>query len=132
VLEGVAFALAHNIELGRKGAVSLDERLIVVGGAAHSDLWMQIIADVTGFPVLTIEQEVEAPMGAALLAALGVGAITPESAARGWVTLREHARPREAERERYSQMFEIYKGLYPALKPSMHRLRALDPSAADA
>jgi ribulokinase len=83
---------------------------------------MQIIADVTGFPVVTIEQEVEAPMGA----------VTPESAARGWVTLREHARPREAERERYAQMFEIYKSLYPALKPAMHRLRELDPSATNA
>lgn len=132
VLEGVAFALAHNIEVGRKHSLTLDERLIVVGGAAHSDLWMHIIADVTGFPVVTIEQEVEAPMGAALLAALGVGAVTPESAARGWVTLREHARPRDVERERYAQMFEVYKGLYPALKQSMHRLRELDPSAGDA
>jgi ribulokinase len=132
VLEGVAFALAHNIEAGRKRSLPLDERLIVVGGAAHSDLWMQIIADVTGFPVVTIEQEIEAPMGAALLAALGVGAVTPESAARGWVTLREHARPRDAERERYARMFEVYKGLYPALKQSMHRLREFDPSAADA
>ena len=74
VLEGVAFALQHNIEAGRQGAQSLDDKLIVVGGAAHSDLWMQIIADITGYPVCTIEQEVEAAMGAALLAALGVGA----------------------------------------------------------
>ena len=48
---------------GANGAAALDERLIVVGGAAHSDLWMQIIADVTGRPVFTIEQEVEARDG---------------------------------------------------------------------
>ena len=34
---------------GAKGAAKLDDRLIVVGGAAHSDLWMQIISDVTGY-----------------------------------------------------------------------------------
>jgi len=128
VLEGVAFALAHNIEAGRQGAQTLDAHLIVVGGAAHSDLWMQIIADVTGYPVHTIEEEVEAAMGAALLAALGVGAVSAETASRGWVTLRERARPRSAERERYAQIFDVYKDLYPALKPSMHRLREIGAS----
>jgi ribulokinase len=128
VLEGVAFALAHNIEAGRQGAQELDECLIVVGGAAHSDLWMQIIADVTGYPVHTIEEEVEAAMGAALLAALGVGAVSTEVASRGWVTLRERARPRPLERERYAQAFDVYKGLYPVLKPSMHRLREIGES----
>jgi xylulokinase len=125
VLEGVAFALMHNIEAGRRGAreFALDERLIVVGGAAHSDLWMQIIADVTGYPVFTIEQEVEAAMGAALLAALGVGAIAQRDAERGWVSLRERARPEPARREVYARQFEVYKALYPALMPSMHRLR---------
>ncbi|PMS21143.1 hypothetical protein C0Z18_08080 [Trinickia dabaoshanensis] len=125
VLEGVAFALMHNIEAGRRGAgePALDERLIVVGGAAHSDLWMQIIADVTGYPVFTIEQEVEAAMGAALLAALGVGAVTHEDAQRGWVSLRERARPDAARREVYARHFDVYKALYPALMPSMHRLR---------
>ncbi len=34
---------------------------------------MQIIADVTGYPVFSIEQDVEAAMGAVLLAALALG-----------------------------------------------------------
>lgn len=123
VLEGVAFALMHNIEAGRRGADALDPRLIVVGGAAHSDLWMQIIADITRYPVFTIEQDVEAAMGAALLAALGVGAVSTEDAQRGWVSLRERARPDEASRDVYARQFEVYKALYPALMPSMHRLR---------
>ena len=93
VLEGVTFALRHNIEAGATAAAALDEELIVVGGAAHSDLWMQIIADVTGRPVLTIEQDVEAAMGAALLAAYGVGLITAADVRAGWVTLAPRAKP---------------------------------------
>jgi ribulokinase len=123
VLEGVTFALRHNIEAGARGARSLADRLIVVGGAAHSDLWMQIIADVAGYPVFTIEEEVEAALGAALLAALGVGLISPERAAEGWVTLRERAQPRQDGQPTYDRMFGVYKDLYPALKSSMHRLR---------
>ena len=60
------------------------------------DLWMQIIADVTARPVFTIEQEVEAPMGAALLAAYGVGLVNGDEVRRGWVTLELRAKPRSA------------------------------------
>jgi xylulokinase len=124
VLEGVSFALKHNIEAGRQGAQSLDDKLIVVGGAAHSDLWMQIIADITGYPVYTIEQEVEAAMGAALLAAVGVGLISRETAEGGWVTLIERAQPDAVRMAWYEQRFGIYTDLYPALKPVMHRLQS--------
>jgi sugar (pentulose or hexulose) kinase len=124
VLEGVAFALEHNIEAGRRGTRLLDDKLIVVGGAAHSPLWMQIIADITGYPVWTIEQEVEAAMGAALLAALGTGLASPEAARGGWVNLVERARPDAGRRAMYAERFDIYKDLYPTLKPLMHRLQA--------
>ena len=122
VLEGVSFALRHNIEAGAKVARVLDDKLIVVGGAAHSDLWMQIVADTTGFPVLTIAQDVEAALGAALLAALGVGLVTPEQAVAGWVTLVPRARPRPHAQGIYDRLFRVYTELYPALKGSMHRL----------
>jgi ribulokinase len=123
VLEGVSFALKHNIEAGRKGAQSLDDKLIVVGGAAHSDLWMQIIADITGYTVFTIEQEVEAAMGAALLAAVGVKLVSHEAAQGGWVKLIERAQPDPQRVALYAERFGIYTDLYPALKPVMHRLQ---------
>jgi xylulokinase len=85
---------------------------------------MQIIADVTGYPVLSIEQDVEAAMGAALLAALGVGLISRETAEGGWVTFVERARPDAARERLYDERFQVYTGLYPALKPLMHRLQA--------
>jgi xylulokinase len=85
---------------------------------------MQIIADVTGYPVWSIEEEVEAAMGAALLAALGTNLITRETAEGGWVTLVERAKP-DAERQKlYAERFGVYVDLYPALKPIMHRLQA--------
>jgi len=110
VLEGVTLALRHNMEAGARGAVSLDPRLVVVGGAARSDLWMQIIADVTGYPVWTIREDVEAALGAARLAAVGIGLIERD-AEDEWVTLVRRA--------------EVYRSLYPALRDSMHALAAL-------
>ena len=122
VLEGVTYALRHNIEAGRLNLSALDDTLIVVGGAAKSDLWMQIIADITGYAVRTIDQDVEAALGAALLAALGTGLVAPERAAMGWVTLAERAVPNPANADVHDRMFHAYKGLYPALKATMHEL----------
>lgn len=123
VLEGVTLALRHNMEAGAKGSAPLEQRLIVVGGAAKSDLWMQIVADVTGYPVWTIREDVEAALGAARLAALGAGLIQPNDAA--WITLVERALPDPASKARYDRVFAIYAGLYPALAGSMHALSKL-------
>ena len=116
VLEGVAFALQHNIEAGAAAASTLDPGLVVVGGAARSDLWMQIIADVTNRPVLTIEEDVEAAMGAALLAAYGAKLVSSDDVRRGWVTLVPRATPRPRATAAYARLFASYKALYPALR----------------
>ena len=123
VLEGVTFALRHNMEAGAKGSAALEPRLIVVGGAAKSDLWMQIIADVTGYPVWTIREDVEAAVGAARLAALGCGLVHRDDAS--WVTLVERARPDPVAGQRYDEMFAIYTELYPALATSMGKLTGI-------
>lgn len=123
VLEGVTYALRHNIEAGVQGVGTLDERLVVVGGAAHSDLWMQIIADVTGRPVYTLQEEVEASLGAALLAAYGAGLITADAVRTGWVTPVLRTMPAPQAQAAYHALFAQYVALYPALKPTMHALR---------
>lgn len=73
-LEGVAFAVRHNVEAGRDAGYPLDDVVHVVGGAARSEAWLEIVAAVLGMPV------VAAPGGAAYgdatLAAVGVGAAT--------------------------------------------------------
>jgi xylulokinase len=123
VLEGVAYSLRHNMEAGMRGAATLDAALIVVGGAAKSDLWMQIIADVTGRPVLTIEEEVEAAIGDALLAAYATGIASEDEARRGWATLRERATPRTHTRAVYDARYAAYLAVYAKLKDVMHALR---------
>ncbi len=123
VLEGVTFALRHNMEAGAKGSAALEPRLIVVGGAAKSDLWMQIVADVTDYPVWTILEDVEAAIGAARLAALGCGLVRQDDTS--WITLIERARPNRAARQRYDEIFAIYVDLYPALAEAMGKLSAL-------
>lgn len=124
VLEGVTYALRHNIEAGRNAVGDLDTTLIVVGGASHSDLWMQIIADITGFDVVSIAQDVEAAYGAALLAAHTAGLVSEAELNTGWVRLRPRAKPDAAVCDRYNRLFKAYQACYPALKPIFHQLRS--------
>jgi ribulokinase len=124
VLEGVAYALRHNIEAGLRGAGALDERLVVVGGASRSDLWMQIIADVTGRPVHTLPADVEASLGAALLAAYGTGLIDADAVRRGWLAPRLRATPDASTGAVYDAGYAQYVAAYPALAPVMHGLAA--------
>jgi len=123
VLEGVSFALRHNIETGARGGAALDEALTVVGGAARSDLWLQIIADVTGRPVVGSDDDAEASLGAAMLAALGTGVVADAEALRGWVHTAERARPAADALARYDAVYAQYLAAYPALRPVMHALR---------
>ena len=125
VLEGVTYALLHNIQAGMRGLSAIDQRLVVVGGASHSDMWMQIIADVTGREVFTIAEDVEASLGAAMLAAHGAGLIDAEQVRHGWVEPKPRALPSAAAHRRYAALFEQYVALYEAAKPVMHRLREI-------
>ncbi len=122
VLEGVAFALQHNIASALASTDGLDEELIVVGGAARSDLWMQIVADVTGRPVRTLAEDVEATQGAAMLAAHGVGLVDEDAMARGWVQPVPRAMPDPTRRAVYASVYEQYVAAYPALAGVMHGL----------
>lgn len=122
VIEGIAFALWHNMQAVGERRKALDSRLIVVGGAVNSDLWMQIIADVTGYAVYTIEEAVEAAMGAALLGAVGLGLVSEADADKGWTHVVCRATPNNEAHQVYQKLFAVYENLYPALRDSMHAL----------
>jgi xylulokinase len=125
MLEGVAYSLRHNME-EVAGKLKLAEELILVGGAAKSDLWVEIFADVTGYTIRTIKEDVEAPLGDALLAALAVGLIDDPSLMKNWFTLELRGRPRNEHREIYDEGFAFYKELYENLAGTMGKMAAVN------
>ncbi|MGH7670102.1 MAG: FGGY-family carbohydrate kinase, partial [Gemmatimonadaceae bacterium] len=92
VLEGVCFALRDSLEILRELGLPTGELLLTGGGARHA-LLRQLQADVFGVPVVTVNREEGSAYGAALLAAVGVGAYADLDAAAGATIAR-----REAER----------------------------------
>ncbi len=72
VLEGVAFELNLMIKGLQEQGLAL-EKLSALGGATRSDLWMQIVADITNLPIMASSVADVAPIGAAVMAAVGSG-----------------------------------------------------------
>ena len=75
-------------------------------------------------------EDVEAAMGAALLAAYGTGLVDADDVRRGWVTLAPRAQPRPEQTAAYDRMFASYIAIYPALAPTMHDLNDQRPPPA--
>lgn len=73
VLEGSAFALRENLEVAERHGVALRE-LRTVGGAAASDVWLRIKADITGIPFVRMRSRGGSAFGTAALAATARGA----------------------------------------------------------
>ncbi len=125
ILEGIAFELRLNTT-GVEAAVGRPvERLVAVGGGARSDLWCQILADVSGKPVARSRTVEAAALGAGMLAAAATG-LHPDvpAAARAMSHLEpDPLRPDGERHERYRHLYEdVYRSLFPALQPSLRRL----------
>jgi xylulokinase len=72
VLEGVTAGLAHAVRAFRRTGTAADE-LLLVGGAAQSEVWGQLLADWLELPIARPSVAEAAARGAAIQAAHVVG-----------------------------------------------------------
>jgi xylulokinase len=125
VLEGVAYGLQDSLELLRRTGVSDLEQVRVSGGGARSPLWRQILADILGIELVTVNVTEGAAYGAALLAAVGAGIYTSvEEACETTVHILEQTSPLEEHQPLYDHYYAIYRSLYGALKPAYGEIAA--------
>ncbi|CUH94674.1 hypothetical protein P22_0740 [Propionispora sp. 2/2-37] len=122
ILEGVAFGLRDSLEIIRQQHIPVDE-VRVSGGGAKSVLWRQILADILGLPVCLVNS-VEGPaFGAAILAAVGVGAFEGvEKACSAIIRTVEQTEPLTANIAKYNELYAIYHRLYGTLRQTFREL----------
>jgi len=122
VLEGVSFGLRDSFELMKSAGLENISQVRVTGGGARSPLWRQILADVFGAEIVTVNAEEGAAYGAALLAATGSGAFgSVESACDETIQITGSTTPGH-NREVYETLYPLYRGLYPALRPTFNAI----------
>jgi xylulokinase len=105
--------------------------VVAVGGGTNSDLWLQIVSDVTGATQQIPEETVGASYGAALLGAIGAGLLAPGT---DWARPARQIAPQERNRESYDALFELYGDLYTQTCGIVHALadRSLDLEVSSA
>ncbi|MHA1925319.1 MAG: xylulokinase [Candidatus Thorarchaeota archaeon] len=115
ILEGVSYEIRSNLEVMRENGVSASE-IRVTGGAARSETWMQIQADVIGIPVIRTEMKEATALGAAILAAKGVGLYKSIiDAAERMVKPVKPLTPKPENQDLYNQMYKRFNRLYAAI-----------------
>jgi len=85
LMEGVAFGVRRAVEDFRKNGTEI-KSITMMGGASKSDVWIQMIADITGAQIIRLNQGEVCALGAAVIAACGAGFYaTYEDAAKAMV-----------------------------------------------
>jgi sugar (pentulose or hexulose) kinase len=128
ILEGIAFEQRLHTSGVEAATGQRVTSYVVVGGGARSPLWCQIIADITGKPVVRASCLEATALGAGILAAAAAGLYSDVREAASAMT-RTEATPFEPDLERhafYSRLYdEVYRHLFPALRPYLDRLTEL-------
>jgi xylulokinase len=122
IMEGVAYHLRWICEAMEKTGFVIDS-FNGIGGGCNSPVWTQIIADVTGRPLNLVKNHMEAgAAGAALTVAVGLGIHPSMDSLDDLISIDRIIEPVEAHRQRYNDLYRIYRDLYTVLVPIHHRL----------
>lgn len=117
--EGIAFGIRQILE--RFDDAQAARRTVAVGGGLQSPIWPHAVSDITGRPQEIPEQSIGASYGDALLAAIGVALVPPDT---DWARIVETIEPDPANRALYEDLYRTWSELYPATKDVVHLLGA--------
>jgi xylulokinase len=124
VLEGITFGLRDSLELMKESGIEIRE-LRVNGGGARSPFWRQLIADIFGIPVVTVNSTDGPAYGAALMAASGVLQKDITKLCDEWIQIVDRVEPNLELHAQYEAYYQIFRGLYGILQGSFHQLSEL-------
>jgi sugar (pentulose or hexulose) kinase len=128
ILEGIAFEQHLNTMGVEKALGQFVKRYIVIGGGAQSDLWCQIIADVTNKLVFRATIPDAAALGAGILAFTAAEYYADARQAAQAMThiLPQPVEPDPSRHHFYNRLFEeVYRPLFPTLQPYLDRLTSI-------
>jgi xylulokinase len=126
LLEGSAYEVRHNLEV-MEAAGAAPKQLTAVGGGTKSDLWTQVVSDITGLRQTIPAVTIGASYGDAILAGEGSGLVAADAR---WGAPAATLQPDPRARARYDELYELYRSLYPATREQAHAIARLQEDAA--
>lgn len=114
ILESVAYAFRHHLDIFREDGLPV-KRVFITNGGSTSPLWRQIMADVLGYDVVYIKKNPGSCLGAAFIAGTASG-LFDESAIDAFVQEGIATKRDERTKQLYDAAYAKFRMLYPALK----------------
>jgi xylulokinase len=125
VIEGVCYSQRDCLDIVAGLGVPLSS-VRVSGGGAKSAFWKQLLANILGQRVVTLETQEGSAYGAGLLAMVGTGEFNSvPDVCRNTIRETESVSPVPAEAAYYAKAHGVYRALYPALKPIFGKIASL-------
>jgi xylulokinase len=128
LLESLAFWLRHNLDVVRKLIEQPVQQVVLLGGTTRLELLVQLKADVLNMPVQVCGLPEASPIGAALLAGMGVGIFrSPAEAVSSLKYTNRVLQPIPERVDWYGRIYEqVYRTLYPSLQEVHHRMEGFE------
>ena len=97
--------------------------LRVLGGGARGLPWLRIMADITGHTLESVPNpQHTSTIGAALLAAVGLGIYPSVEALKSIIRVEHVIKPDPAPRATYAELYAAFRQVYPSLRRLYHQL----------
>lgn len=125
VMEGASYSLCDCNEILKEMGVEVI-RMMACGGGGRSPVWRQMLADLYGCEVKTVEQEEGPALGAAILAGVGCGIYgSVEEACDRLIGEKSSTVPRKEDAMVYAKYHKLYQQLYRSLREDYRKLAEL-------
>ena len=121
VLEAIAFGFRHHVDVFTDIGIR-PNRVMITNGGSKSTLWKQIHADVLGIEMRPVRGHPGASLGAAVIAAIGIGALDDWSDATRFVALDPPVVPDPTRRSLYDDAYRTWRDLGDAVAPISHAM----------
>jgi xylulokinase len=122
VMEGCCYDMYESLKISLDLGLNIDE-IIVTGGPSKSDLWCQIMSDVTNKRISVVNAPEAAPFGDAILAGVGTGVFKGfEDVSEKYISKEKLYEPVYKNHLFYKEIFEIYQSTYSCLTDQFKKL----------
>jgi xylulokinase len=124
LIEGTTYGSRHVLSIVEEEGVEI-VAVKMTGGSSNSAVWVQIFSDVLGKPIEIPGTVDLPPLGIAIAAAYGVGAISSFEEAFEKIPTRAAFAPCMENHEYYSEMYKVFRSLYENIKGEYDALAAI-------
>jgi len=126
MIEGMNFQFLQIVQGLEKSLGVKPEKFVAIGGVTQNKFWMQNKADMVGKPIEVPEIEEPTPLGAAILAGIGVGLYqNVQDAYEQVYKPGKIYKPNQELMKKYHQWFKTFERIYPSLKDLNAQLHSL-------